>query len=65
MIFSIVERIIYNNCRHTATFYDFNISSQLPVQVKKNPGLGFSIAGGVAGAETVRKIFILLANNLH
>ncbi|KYQ60727.1 Protein LAP2, partial [Trachymyrmex zeteki] len=24
----------------------------LPVQVKKNPGLGFSIAGGVAGAET-------------
>ncbi|XP_071571394.1 uncharacterized protein Lap1 isoform X1 [Temnothorax nylanderi] len=28
------------------------ISSQLPVQVKKNPGLGFSIAGGVAGAET-------------
>ncbi|XP_028049678.1 protein lap1 isoform X2 [Monomorium pharaonis] len=25
----------------------------LPVQVKKNPGLGFSIAGGVAGAETI------------
>ncbi|XP_066584062.1 protein lap1 [Prorops nasuta] len=24
----------------------------LPVQIKKNPGLGFSIAGGVAGAET-------------
>ncbi|XP_072763729.1 uncharacterized protein Lap1 [Anoplolepis gracilipes] len=24
----------------------------LPVQVRKNPGLGFSIAGGVAGAET-------------
>ena len=24
----------------------------MPVQVKKNPGLGFSIAGGVAGAET-------------
>ncbi|XP_012339290.1 protein lap1 [Apis florea] len=24
----------------------------LPVQVKKNPGLGFSIAGGVTGAET-------------
>ncbi|XP_076670928.1 leucine rich repeat containing protein 7 lap1 isoform X2 [Andrena cerasifolii] len=24
----------------------------LPVQIRKNPGLGFSIAGGVAGAET-------------
>ncbi|XP_029168874.1 protein lap1 isoform X1 [Nylanderia fulva] len=24
----------------------------LPVQVRKNPGLGFSIAGGIAGAET-------------
>ncbi|XP_050460940.1 protein lap1 isoform X2 [Cataglyphis hispanica] len=27
-------------------------ASVLPVQIKKNPGLGFSIAGGVAGAET-------------
>lgn len=37
------------------------LTSQLPVQVKKNPGLGFSIAGGVAGAETVR----VTRNNLH
>jgi len=27
--------------------------------VKKNPGLGFSIAGGVAGAETVCVIHII------
>ncbi|XP_039312691.1 protein lap1 isoform X2 [Solenopsis invicta] len=27
-------------------------NANLPVQVKKNPGLGFSIAGGVVGAET-------------
>jgi len=32
---------------------------QLPVQVKKNPGLGFSIAGGVAGAETVRVTHVI------
>lgn len=29
-------------------------SFQLSVRLKKNPGLGFSIAGGITGAETVR-----------
>ena len=36
---------------------------QLPVQVKKNPGLGFSIAGGVAGAETVRVTDVIYTLN--
>lgn len=34
-----------------------NIFLQLSVQVRKNPGLGFSIAGGVAGAETVSIVY--------
>lgn len=33
------------------------MSRQISVQVRKNPGLGFSIAGGVVGNETVNIFF--------
>lgn len=60
MNFFTVEKVIIMMIIVYNDFSNFN-TFQLPVQVKKNPGLGFSIAGGVAGAETVRKIYILFA----